>query len=169
VRFIAAILTLAFLAGCGGDDDKPARRPAPSTTTEATAPPKATTNEPPGARTGPPPEETAPADDELRPVGRSFRCDGKPQRVLSASGPVEVAPRVVAPGQSFTVTITEASAREALVQLTGLTDVPIQATARESGGRLRATLRMPSRAPCGNKLVTIEGDVSGQAYVAVRR
>jgi hypothetical protein len=55
------------------------------------------------------------------------------------------------------------------VQLAGVTDVPIRAPARPIGGRLRATIRMPARADCGNKLITVEGDVAGEAYVGVRR
>jgi hypothetical protein len=174
VRFAAALLILALAAaGCGGgDDDEPSRRPA-QTAPKTSTPPKATTGEPPGARKGPPQEEQPTTDEQgsevIRPVGRSFRCDGRRQRALSASGPVEVDPPVVAPGEAFTVTITEPSARAGLVQLAGVTDLPIQATAQSSGGRLRATIRMPPRATCGNKLITVEGDVSGEAYVGVRR
>jgi hypothetical protein len=173
-RFAAVLLIVALAAaGCGGDDDdEPSRRPSQKAP-ETSAPPKATTGEPPGARKGPPEEEQPTTDEQgnevTRPVGPSFRCDGKRQRALSASGPVEVDPPVVAPGEAFTVTIADPSARAALVQLAGVTDLPIQATAQPSGGRLRATIRMPSRATCGNKLITVEGDVSGQAYVGVRR
>jgi hypothetical protein len=179
-RFTAILLTfaLAALGAACGDDDEDEPAPAPARTRTDAKPPKATTGEPPGARTGPPPEERerrkgATTDQQgnpvVRPVGRSFRCGGRRQRALSASGPVEVEPPVIAPGESFTVTVTDESARAALVQLAGVADEPIEAEATRSAGRLRATIRMPARVTCGNKLVIVEGDVSAEAYVGVRR
>jgi hypothetical protein len=44
---------------------------------------------------------------------------------------------------------------------------PIQVQAKEQGGKLAATLKMPGYASCGNKLLEIEGDLSAEAYVGV--
>jgi hypothetical protein len=55
------------------------------------------------------------------------------------------------------------------VSLTGVASKPILAQGREQGGRLTATLEMPGYASCGNKLLEVEGDVSAEAYVGVRR
>jgi hypothetical protein len=54
------------------------------------------------------------------------------------------------------------------VSLAGASSQPLFVMARRSGGRLTARLRMPSGATCGNKLLSVEGDVSAEAYVAVR-
>jgi hypothetical protein len=110
-----------------------------------------------------------PLEDSKLPlkVGGRYTCGGKPLKTLSAAGPVVVKPKVVKPGQSFAVTITDPSAKVALVSLTGVATKPIQSSAKEQGGRLTATLKMPSYATCGNKLIEVEGDLSAEAYVGV--
>jgi hypothetical protein len=80
---------------------------------------------------------------------------------------VRVKPGVVKPGQSFAVTITDPSAKVAIVSLTGVSTNPIQSNATEQGGKLTATLKMPGYATCGNKLLEVEGDLSAEAYVGV--
>jgi hypothetical protein len=80
---------------------------------------------------------------------------------------VAVKPKVVKPGQSFAVTITDPSAKVAVVSLAGVAAKPIQSNATEQNGKLTATLRMPGYASCGNKLLEIEGDLSAEAYVGV--
>ena len=149
---LLAVLALAPLA-CGGDDeDEPAATaPPPATRTEER--PTATTGEPPGARRGPPPGT------------RTYTCDGQELETVPPDGPVDVQPDVVAPGERFTVRVTKPGAREVLVSLAGASDQPVSATGDASG----VTLTMPAGASCGNKLLTIEGDVSALAYVAVRR
>jgi hypothetical protein len=124
------------------------------------APPVATTNEPPGARRGPPPGEVA---------GARYECDGRELRAIAPDGPVRVVPPVVAPGERFAVEIDEPGARTALVSLAGASNLPISAEAERSARGLRAVLTMPRGASCGNKLLTVEGDVAAEAYVAVRR
>lgn len=100
-------------------------------------------------------------------MGGAYTCRGQRLKTLSAAGPAKVQPKVVKPGQPFTVTITDTSAKVALVSLTGVAPKPIQAQAKEQGGKLAATLKMPGYATCGNKLVEIEGDLSAEAYVGV--
>jgi hypothetical protein len=102
-------------------------------------------------------------------VGASYKCNGKPLKAINADGPVRLDPAIVKPGQSFAVTITDPSAKVALVNLAGVAPKPIQSNATEQGGKLTATLKMPGYASCGNTLVTVEGDVSAQAYVGVGR
>jgi len=75
----------------------------------------------------------------------------------------------VKPGQTFAVTVTDPSAKVALVSLAGVAPKPIQSSASEHNGKLSATLKMPSYATCGNKLLEVEGDVSAEAYVGVSR
>jgi hypothetical protein len=75
----------------------------------------------------------------------------------------------VKPGQSFTVTVTDRSAKVARVTLTGVAATPITADAAGADGGLAARLRMPGDAACGNKLLEVEGDVSAEAYVGVSR
>lgn len=154
---LAAVMVLPLAAlGCGGGDgERPAgtaTAPPPAATT-GSGPPTATTGEPPGARRGPP------------PGSRVYTCEGRELRSQPASGPVEVRPEIVRPGQQFTVRVTKPGAREILVSLTGVSDEPVAKLGRASG----VTLTMPAGASCGNKLLTIEGDVSAQASVAVRR
>jgi hypothetical protein len=170
---IALGLAALLLAGCGGDDndETEAAKPPPTTsaTTETTSP-TATTNEPPGARRGEPPGETVPEpaeDQTVRPAEETYRCRGEELRALDAPGPVEVEPKIVKPGQSVTVTITEGNA--AIVNLTGISDEPISAPAMRIGDELRAVLLVPRNAGCGNKLITVEGDVSAEAYIGVSR
>jgi hypothetical protein len=167
---ITLLLAAALLAGCG-DDDEAADKPAPTTTPARTAPPPtATTNEPPGATRGPPPKETVPEPAEgqtVKPAKDTYRCGGEKLRALDAPGPVNVEPKIVKPGGSFTVFVTEG--HEAIVNLTGIVDRPISAKAKPSGRVLRADLTMPRNAGCGNKLITVEGDVSAEAYVGVTR
>jgi hypothetical protein len=67
------------------------------------------------------------------------------------------------------VTITDPSAKVAIVSLAGVAPKPIQQNASEQGGKLTATLKMPGYATCGNKLLEIEGDLSAEAYVGVSR
>jgi hypothetical protein len=100
-------------------------------------------------------------------VGGRYTCKGKPLKELSAGGPVVLKPKVVKPGQSFAVTITDPNAKVALVSLAGVAPKPIQSNAKEQGGKLTAILKMPSYATCGNKLIEVEGDLSAQAYVGV--
>jgi hypothetical protein len=90
-------------------------------------------------------------------------------RALRPMGRVRIEPNPVDAGATFDVVITDRRAEVAVVSLAGVSDVPIRADARRRGGRLVATLRMPAAASCGNKLVTVEGDLAAQAYVAVRR
>jgi hypothetical protein len=169
-----ALLIAAVLAGCGGGSSK-----TTTSTVGATAP--ATSHLPPAtppsptATTGTPPthhrRRPQPLEDSKLPlkVGTRYTCQGKPLKALSAQGPVVVKPSVVKPGQSFAVTITDPSAKVALVSLAGVAPKPIQSNASEQSGKLTATLKMPGYATCGNKLLEIEGDLSAEAYVAVSR
>lgn len=168
----SAIVIAAILAGCGGGSTKttasgPNPHPLtsdlrPPTSSSPSASPTVTT---PHHRKKPQPA-TTPSSAPLH-VGARYTCHGKPLRAIKADGPVKLAPSIVRPGQSFTVTITDRSARTALVNLAGVAPKPIQSNAKEQGGKLVAALKMPGYATCGNKLVTVEGDVSAQAYVGV--
>jgi hypothetical protein len=169
-----ALLIAAVLAGCGGGSSKTttstvgATAPATSHLPPATSPsPTATTGTPPTHHRRRP----QPLEDSKLPlkVGTRYTCQGKPLKALSAQGPVVVKPSVVKPGQSFAVTITDPSAKVALVSLAGVAPKPIQSNASEQSGKLTATLKMPGYATCGNKLLEIEGDLSAEAYVAVSR
>jgi hypothetical protein len=172
----AALGAAAAVAGCGGGSSStattapPAHEPAPVTTPTTPA-------QQPTATTGVPPKHhrkrsqplgggssTAP----LRVTSR-YTCNGKPLRAIAADGPVKVKPAIVKPGQSFAVTITDPSARVAVVSLAGVAPKPVQANAARRNGKLTATLKMPSYATCGNKLLEVEGDVSAEAYVGVSR
>ena len=153
MRRVALLLAVSALAplACGGDDDEAATSaPAPAPTTAER--PTATTGEPPGARRGPPPGT------------RSYTCGGEELSTLPPDGPVTVEPEIVMPGDRFTVRVTAPGTREVLVSLAGASDQPVSASGDASG----VTLTMPAGATCGNKLLTIEGDVSALAYVAVR-
>jgi len=171
---VTAVLIAVVLAGCGGGGNS-----GTTTTVGATAPstrhPAPDTQPSPTATTGTPPthhrRRPQPLEDSKLPlkVGTRYTCQGKPLKALSAQGPVVVKPAVVKPGQSFAVTITDPSAKVALVSLAGVAPKPIQSNASEQGGRLTATLKMPGYATCGNKLLEIEGDLSAEAYVAVSR
>ena len=81
---------------------------------------------------------------------------------------MRVDPPVITAGQPFEVVVTDRDAQAAVISLGGVSTQPIYAEARERDGRLTATLRMPAGADCGNKLLTVEGDVTAEAYVAVR-
>jgi hypothetical protein len=171
------LLIAAVLAGCGGGGAKT------TSTVATTAPatrhlPPATSPSPaaqPTATTGTPPthhrRRPQPLEDSKLPlkVGARYTCQGKPLKALSADGPVVVKPAVVKPGQSFAVTITDPSAKVALVSLAGVAPKPIQSNASEQSGKLTATLKMPGYATCGNKLLEVEGDLSAEAYVGVSR
>jgi hypothetical protein len=177
---LALVLIAAALPGCGEEEGTTSPPPG------QTAPQAGETPQPPGS--GEPPAEGGGAgsdggrddggggggkpdgsggDQTIRPVGPPYACGGEELRALSSTGPVRLDPRVVRRGQSFTVTITEPAADLAVANLTGVSERPISVEAQPSSGRLRATLRMPADAPCGNKLVTVEGDVSAEAYVGV--
>src|SRR5207302_8811525 len=173
MRRAAAVACVAALAaGCGGGAGKkratapPAQEPAPMSVPGTSPRPTATTNTPrPKHRTRPQPlggSSTAPLS-----VTSPYRCHGRPLKALSAAGPVDVRPAIVKSGQSFTVTVTDKSAKVAVVSLAGVAPKPIQASATIRGGRLAAPLKMPSYASCGNKLLEVEGDVSAEAYVRV--
>jgi hypothetical protein len=171
---LGPILIAAVIAGCGGGGgNQTASAPAPATSTPqaATPPtspsPTATTNTPPTKhRTKPQPLEDSGSTRPLH-VGPAYTCNGKPLKGIQAAGPVKITPAVVKPGQSFAVTVTDPSAKVALVSLAGVAPRPIQSNATEQGGKLTATLKMPGYATCGNKLVEVEGDVSAEAYVGV--
>ena len=153
MRRAAALAVLALVPLACGDDDDPASTAPEVSTATTVSPPTATTGEPPGARRGPPPGT------------RTYTCDGDGLSTLPPEGPVRVEPEIVAPGDRFTVRVTEPGAREVLVSLAGASDQPVSASGPASG----VTLTMPREATCGNKLLTVEGDVSALAYVAVRR
>jgi hypothetical protein len=163
-----AVLTAAVLAGCGGGHKGASGTTTAPPTPSAPKAPTATTNTPPTAERTTPQPLTSPSTQPLK-VGSGYTCNGKPLKTISAAGPVKVSPRVVKPGQSFAVTITDPSAKVAVVSLAGVAAKPIQSNAKEQGGRLTATLKMPGYATCGNKLLEIEGDLSAEAYVGVSR
>jgi len=171
----ATFLAAAALAGCGGGSSgttataPPAHEPAPATTPTPAQQPTATTGVPPKHhRTKPQPLGGGSSTAPLRVTSR-YTCNGKPLRAIAADGPVNVKPAIVKPGQSFAVTVTEPSAKVAVVSLAGVAPKPIQSNARDQNGKLTATLKMPSYATCGNKLLEVEGDVSAEAYVGVSR
>lgn len=156
----AAVAALAALpAACGGDDEPTVTRIADGNTTE----PAETSTDTAGGRE-PSADRTAP-----EPVGDVYTCRGEELRTLPSERPVEVEPEVVEPGDGFSVTIAEPSARVAIVSLTGVTTEPIVVRAQPADEGLVAALTMPESADCGNKLLTVEGDVSAEASVAVRR
>jgi hypothetical protein len=166
-----AVLTAAVLAGCGGGSSKTTT--VGTTVPATTHPPPATSSPEPTATTGIPPKhhrkKPQPLEDSKSPlkVGGRYTCNGKPLKTLTAAGPVAVKPKVVKPGQSFAVTITDPSAKVAIVSLAGVAPKPIQQNASEQSGKLTATLKMPGYATCGNKLLEVEGDLSAEAYVGV--
>jgi hypothetical protein len=168
------LLIAAVLAGCGGGG-KSGTAGTPATTTPAASQVPTATPPAPTATTGTPPthhrRRPQPLEDSTLPlkVGARYTCAGKRLKALSAQGPVVVKPTIVKPGQSFAVTITDPSAKVAIVSLAGVAPKPIQQNASERGGRLTATLKMPGYATCGNKLLEIEGDLSAEAYVGVSR
>lgn len=157
------MLLLTF-AGCGGGGDKRAASTAqtpPQTAAVTTTTETQTQSESHERALKPKPRAKK---NELRTTV-SYKCNGEKLRALGATGPVHVKPKFVKPGQRFTVTITDANVRQATVSLTGVSNDPIQADATNR----TATLTVPATASCGNKLVTVEGDVSAQAYVGVGR
>ena len=167
-----ALLVAVVVAGCGGGSSTQKTTGAsappvssPQSPTSSAPQPTATTNTPPTHHR----KKPQPLEDSKLPlkVGARYTCKGKPLKELSAGGPVVVTPKVVKPGQSFAVTVTDPSAKVALVSLAGVAPKPIQSNAREQAGKLTATLKMPSYATCGNKLIEVEGDLSAQAYVGV--
>jgi len=165
------LLIAAVLVGCGGGSSTQKTTSSAPPTSNPQAPissapqPTATTNTPPTPHR----KKPQPLEDSKLPlkVGARYSCEGKPLKELSAGGPVVVKPKVVKPGQSFAVTVTDPRAKVALVSLAGVAPKPIQSNAKEQGGKLTATLKMPSYATCGNKLIEVEGDLSAQAYVGV--
>jgi hypothetical protein len=175
----AAVLPAAAaiaLAGCGGGSSgntatAPSQGTEPATTpTTPAQQPTATTGVPPKHhRKKPQPLETGGSSTAPLRVTSRYTCNGKPLRAIAADGPVKVRPAIVKPGQTFAVVVTDPSAKVALVSLAGVAPKPIQSNASARSGRLTATLRMPSYATCGNKLLEVEGDVSAEAYVGVSR
>jgi hypothetical protein len=170
-RAVAVVCLAALAAGCGGGGKKSATAPAAHEPAPQSAPgtsprPTATTNTPPPKHRKTPQPLGGSSTAPLR-VTSPYRCHGRPLKALSAAGPVDVRPAIVRSGQSFTVTVTDSSAKVAVVSLAGVAPKPIQASATMRGGRLVATLKMPSYASCGNKLLEVEGDVSAEAYVGV--
>jgi hypothetical protein len=166
----AAIAAAVLLAACGGGGRKEKQAPAmapPATGTPSVTTP-ATSGQAPAAGHRRKGQSTPGKSEPLEPTA-AYRCNGRPLRALSAAGPVKVSPAIVSPGDSFTVTVTDPSVKTADVSLTGVAPKPILAQGREQGGRLIATLKMPGYASCGNKLLEVEGDVSAEAYVGVRR
>ncbi|HET8672124.1 MAG TPA: hypothetical protein VFL87_00695 [Thermoleophilaceae bacterium] len=167
---------VVVVAGCGGGSSgttataPPARETAPPTTPSTPArQPTATTGLPPKHhRKKPQPLGGGSSTAPLRVTSR-YTCNGKRLRAIAADGPVKVKPAIVKPGQSFAVIVTDPSAKVALVSLAGVAPKPIQSNATQQNGKLSATLRMPSYATCGNKLLEVEGDVSVEAYVGVSR
>jgi hypothetical protein len=168
-RTAIVVATALLLAACGGGSKKHAQASAPvqsapavtTTITESTttAPPRKTRSHSIGTATT---TTSAPLK-----VASGYTCNGKPLHALSASGPVKVNPAVVKPGQSFTVTVTDRSAKVADISLTGVASTPIVAHGVAADDGLAARLKMPNGASCGNKLLEIEGDVSAEAYVGV--
>jgi hypothetical protein len=160
---------MLLAAGCGGGGGSTQSQ----TTTAAQSAPPVTTTETVGKETRTTESHTiaratSTSSSELKPTG-GYTCSGKRLRALSASGPVKVEPAVVKPGQSFTVTVTDRSAKVADVTLTGVATTPILAHGVAADDGLAARLKMPSYATCGNKLLEVEGDVSAEAYVGVSR
>jgi hypothetical protein len=171
----AAVLIAAVLAGCGGRSARQTAStpaPTPSNPAPATSNPQSANSAPapqahaPKHRTKPQPL-TNPSSAQPLKVGGAYTCKGQRLKAISTAGPVKVQPKVVKPGQSFSVTITDPSAKVALVSLAGVAPKPIQVPAKEQNGKLAATLNMPGYATCGNKLLEIEGDLSAEAYVGV--
>lgn len=176
MKTAATAVLIAVLAGCGSGSGPSTQKttsgagstaPAVSTPQSASSTPTATTGTPPTHHRRRP----QPLGDSKLPlkVGGRYTCQGKPLKALSAQGPVVVRPTVVRPGQSFTVTVTDPSAKVAIVSLAGVAPKPIQSNASEQAGKLAATLKMPGYATCGNKLLEVEGDLSAEAYVGVSR
>ncbi|MBA3300333.1 MAG: hypothetical protein H0T15_00560 [Thermoleophilaceae bacterium] len=96
-----------------------------------------------------------------------YTCNGK--KLSALRGPrgakVTVRPSIVEPGQRFEVRVVGVS--EARVNLAGVSDKPFGAEAKPDGNDAVASLTMPANAPCGNKLITVEGEISDQASIAV--
>jgi hypothetical protein len=168
-----ATLIAAVLAGCGGSNSTQPNGTAasspPISNPQSPIPssPTATTNTPPKHHRTKPQPLTNPSSTQPLKVGGAYTCKGQRLKTISAAGPVKVQPKVVKPGQPFDVTITDPSAKVALVSLAGVAPKPIQVQAKEQGGKLAATLKMPGYASCGNKLLEVEGDLSAEAYVGV--
>ncbi|MFL5826153.1 MAG: hypothetical protein ACJ76V_06480 [Thermoleophilaceae bacterium] len=160
---LTPLLLLLALAGCGGGggDKHPSTTSPPETAaaTTETQTQSESHSRAPAAKPKPKPKKN-----ELHTTV-TYKCNGAKLRALDATGPVQVKPQFVKPGQRFTVAITDASVRQATVSLTGVASNPIQAGAVNR----TATLTVPANASCGNKLITVEGDVSAQAYVGVGR
>jgi hypothetical protein len=150
-------------AGCGSDD-KPTRA-------ETAVPPPASRQQAPNIGTQAASRKQRPKASRppSQPRSKPYRCAAKELRALEPTGPVRIDPNPVDAGARFDVVVIDPSAQVAVVSLAGVSDEPIRADAEKRGVALVATLRMPAGASCGNKLVTVEGDVSVQAYVAVRR
>ncbi len=163
---------LAFVSGCGGEEDpQPPPVSAPPPAGRAPTEPAPPSARKPEAGAGPARRlegEKEASGGGIGPVGQPYLCRGEQVRRLSSEGPVQVSPAVVRPGERFTVTITDPEAGEAAVGLAGASTEPVFEQAERSGGRLRARLRVPRGASCGNKLLTVEGDLTAEAYVAVR-
>lgn len=164
-RFVLGACLVA-LAGCGSDDE------TDTGTTALTQVPSVTTQ----AQTTAPPTETKPkantdteAPDDVDPPAKvePYRCGG--EKLTALSGPrgskVTVKPLIVEPGNRIEVRVK--GAQEARVSIAGVIDEPLVAVAKPDGDDAVAILTMPASAKCGNKLITVEGDLSGQASVGV--
>jgi hypothetical protein len=169
-----AVLIAAVSAGCGGGSHSNTNTgPATAAPTSALPPPTssvptATTNTPPKKhRTKPQPVEPANSSTQPLTAGSTYKCGGGTLKTIDAHGPIVVKPAVVKPGETFTVTITAKNAHVAVVSLAGVSDKPIQANAKPQGGNLVATIHMPPKAGCGNKLLDIEGDLTAEAFIGV--
>jgi hypothetical protein len=169
-----AVVIAAVLAGCGGGSSKQPNTSVSTPPTSGVQPPTQPSAQPTATTNTPPPKhrkKPQPLEDSKLPlkVGGAYTCKGQRLKTLSAAGPIKVQPKVVKPGQSFAVTITDPSVKVALVSLAGVAPKPIQVSATEQNGKLTATLKMPGYAACGNKLLEVEGDLSAEAYVGVSR
>lgn len=157
----ALLVPIILVAGCGSDSEPK----AVSTPTLETPPPASTPLPPP--EKPPKSEIRRPKPAEPQETIRSYTCNGETLKVLQKQGPVTVKPGIVTPGQQFQVIVR--GARIAKVGLAGASELPISTDAKPDGADAVATLSMPAGAPCGNQRITVAGDVSAEATVAVKR
>jgi hypothetical protein len=157
---------MLLAAGCGGGGDGAVSTQRSSTLAQSTPPITTTITLSSATARRVETSSTTVRSTALRPTSR-YTCNGKALRALSSNGPVKVEPPVVKPGQSFTVLVTDRSAKVAQVTLTGVSATPITANGVAGDDGLAARLKMPANTACGNKLLEIEGDLSAEAYVGV--